>query len=77
MNAARLAQWNLYRDARIFFVQAVKASPRISNSRSTARRDDRSEIHQALRRVLGGDALERAQVDDAFVRDEAVAVPNL
>ena len=31
-------------------------------------------IHQALRDVLGGDAVERAQVEDAFVRDEAVAV---
>ena len=30
-------------------------------------------IHQALRDVLGGDAVERAQVEDAFVRDEAVA----
>ena len=30
-------------------------------------------IHQALGDVLGGGGLERAQVEDAFVRDEAVA----
>ena len=29
-------------------------------------------IHQALGYVLGSDTLERAQVEDAFVRDEVV-----
>jgi hypothetical protein len=30
-------------------------------------------IHQPLRHVLGGGGVECAQVEDAFVRDEAVA----
>ncbi len=34
-------------------------------------------IHQPLRHVLGGDALERAQVEDAFVRDETAPIANV